>query len=47
MLKKHLTTIVLNKYLKKVYNTIVIKSLRKLTLKDNKDCLLLLNLAKI
>ena len=46
-LRKRLATIVLDKYLKKACDTTATESLRKLALKDNKDCPLLLNLAKI
>jgi hypothetical protein len=41
--KKCLATIILDKYLKEVYNTIVIESPGKLASKGNKDPLLLVN----
>jgi len=42
-----LVIIILDKYLKEVYNIIIIKNPEKLISKDNKDYLLLLNLIKI
>jgi hypothetical protein len=45
--RKHLATIILDKYLKEARDTIVIESLGKLASKGNKDPSLLVNLARI
>ena len=45
--RKHLTTIVLDKYLKETHDTIAKESPRKLASKGNKDCSSLLNSAGI
>jgi hypothetical protein len=47
MPRKYLATIVLDKYLKKAPNTIVIESPEKLASKNNKNYSLLVNLASI
>jgi hypothetical protein len=47
MLRKHLATIILDKYLKEARNTIIIESPGKLASKGNKDPPLLVNLAGI
>jgi hypothetical protein len=46
-LRKRLATVVLDKYLKEARNTTTAKSLGKLALKDNEDCPLSPNLARI